>query len=337
MDHKILIFAEIASQKVAYKKTDTHPKQIFKSGTLELFSLTKQLNIQPIVVVITYDRTNYEDIIGTLSQYGAKEIIFYNDTNLIYYNPEIFSEVMQKIIKDTNADVVLSSGTSIAKDLFPRVAALLNASFVSDCTELSVENKTVYLKKPLYAGKCSAQVTLKGEQVKIIVMRPNQFPTPQPDLSLGQAKVQQIASLNVQPKAVVKKIIRYSLERPDLTEAHIIVSGGRGLQKAENFQLLEDLADVIGAGVGASRAVVDDGWVDHSMQVGQTGKTVTPQLYIAAGISGAIQHLAGMGSSRVIVAINKNPEAPIFKKATYGIVGDALEVLPQLTEAFKKS
>lgn len=337
MDNKILIFAETANQKTAHKQNSTQKEQVFKSSTLELFALTKQFGIQPTVVVVTHNHNNHEDMVKILSGYDAKEIIFYNDTNLIHYNPEIFSEVMQKIIKDTNAHIVLASGTSIAKDFLPRVAALLNAGFVSDCTELSMEDKFISLRKPLYAGKCSAQVTLKGEQVKIIVMRSNQFPVPQPDLSLGNAKVQHVAPLNVQPRSIVQEIIKSPQERPDLTEAHIIVSGGRGMQKAENFRLLEELADVIGAGVGASRAVVDDGWVDHSMQVGQTGKTVTPHLYIAVGISGAIQHLAGMGSSRVIVAINKNPEAPIFKKATYGLVGDALEVLPQLTESFKNS
>ena len=335
---KVLIFAEVAPQK----STDTQgqmtseQKQIFKSSSLELFAITQQMGIFPTVVVLTSHDKDHEEITKTLSSYGAKKIIFYN--GIEHYNPEIFSAVMQKMIKESEAQVVLASGTSTAKDLFPRVAAILDASFVSDCTEVSIEDQEVHVKKPLYAGKCSAKVILKGEQVKIVVMRPNQFPVPKPDSQLDQAAVEQMTPLNIQPRYIVKDIVKSSLERPDLTEAHIIVSGGRGLQKAENFQLLEDLADAIGGtAVGASRAVVDDGWVDHSMQVGQTGKTVAPHLYIAVGISGAIQHLAGMSSSRVIVAINKNPEAPIFKKATYGIVGDALEVIPQLTEAFKKA
>ena len=332
---KVLTFAEIAASK-GTDQTTTESKQIFKSSSLELFTITQQMGVSPTVAVMTSNNSNHKEITEALSSYGATDIIFYNDVE--HYNPEIFSEVMQKIIKDNEIQLVLASGTSTGKDLFPRVAVTLDASFVSDCTEISIENQEVSVRKPLYAGKCSAKVALKGEQVKIVVMRSNQFPLPKPDFPSDLAIAKQMTPLDMPSKYIVKDVIKSSLERPDLAEAQIIVSGGRGLQKAENFRLLEDLADAIGAAaVGASRAVVDDGWVEHSMQVGQTGKTVTPHLYIAVGISGAIQHLAGMSSSRVIVAINKNPEAPIFKKATYGIVGDALEIIPQLTEAFKKA
>ncbi len=330
---KVLVFAETALLKNR-DQTTAESKQIFKSSSLELFTITQ--GISPTVAVMTSNNSNHKEITETLSSYGAKNIIFYNDVE--HYNPEVFSAVMQKIIKDNEIQLVLASGTSTAKDLFPRVAATMDASFISDCTEISIENEEAHVRKPLYAGKCSARVVLKGKQIKIVVMRPNQFPLPKPGSPSNLAIADQMAPLDIPSKYIVKNVIKSSLERPDLTEAQIIVSGGRGLQKAENFQLLEDLADAIGgAAVGASRAVVDDRWVDHSMQVGQTGKTVAPHLYIAVGISGAIQHLAGMSSSRVIVAINKNPEAPIFKKATYGIVGDALEVVPQLTEAFKKA
>ena len=333
---KILVFAEVAPLKNTEQADSAASKQVFKSSTLELFAITQKLGISPTVAVITSQNKGHEEIIKILSSYGAKNVIFY--TGIEHYNPEIFSAVTKEMIHKSKAQLVLASGTSTSKDLFPRVAALLDASFISDCTEISIENQDVHVKKPLYAGKCSSKVVLKGEPLKIVVMRSNQFPLPKPDPQLTQATSEQMASLDISSKYTVKNMIQSSLERPDLTEAQIIVSGGRGLQKAENFQLLEDLADAIGgAAVGASRAVVDDGWVEHSMQVGQTGKTVAPHLYIAVGISGAIQHLAGMSSSRVIVAINKNPEAPIFKKATYGIVGDALEVVPQLTEAFKNA
>ena len=332
---KVLIFAEIALSKNTDQEA-SESQQIFKSSSLELFAITQQMGISPTVAVMTSHNKNHEEIIKVLSSYGAKSVVFYNDVE--HYNPEIFSAVLQKVIKENEPQLVLASGTSTGRDLFPRVSAILDASFASDCTEISIEDQEVHVRKPLYAGKCSAKVILKGEQVKIVVMRSNQFPIPQPDSQLDPATATQIAPLDIPSRYIVKDVIKSSLERPDLTEAQIIVSGGRGLQKPDNFQLLEDLADAIGtAAVGASRAVVDDGWVDHSMQVGQTGKTVAPHLYIAVGISGAIQHLAGMSSSRVIVAINKNPEAPIFKKATYGIVGDALEIVPQLTEAFKKA
>ena len=325
--NKALIFIESHSTSLGDQK------QVIKPVSLELFSLVKTIDAKPIAFVATHHNEDHDQITKVLSGYGVEKIIFYNDPSLTYYNPEILSEVMQKIIKETNTDLILASGTSTAKDLFPRVAALVDASFANDAIDLGIKDGTLWVRKPLYAGKCSARLDLK-RKIKIAVMRPHQFPVLEPH-STDQPQVQQIEPLNISSKIVFKKTVQSDMKRPDLTQANIIVSGGRGLQKAENFKLLEELADVIGASVGASRAVVDDGWVDHSMQVGQTGKTVSPHLYIAFGISGAIQHLAGMSSSRVIVAINKNAEAPIFKKATYGICGDALEILPLITKAFR--
>jgi electron transfer flavoprotein alpha subunit len=219
------------------------------------------------------------------------------------------------------------------KDLGPRLAALLDAPMLSDCIALTAEGGAIVARRPVYAGKALVNVVGIGELL-VASLRPNAVmaeerpaagtvesaPVTTPDKSLG---------------AVLKEIMAAAARKIDLTEASIIVSGGRGLKGPENFAMIEALAEELGAAVGASRAVVDAGWRPHADQVGQTGKTVAPQLYIAVAISGAIQHLAGMRTSKYIVAINKDPEAPIFKVADYGIVGDAFEVVPRLTEAVR--
>ena len=216
------------------------------------------------------------------------------------------------------------------------MAARLGAGIASDCTELNISGDTVTATKPLYSGKCFATAAFENTALKIVLMRANQLPVTAADSS-KTATVVDLAATTPDLKTLIKEIVKGTSEKLDLTEANIIVSGGRGLKEAANFKILNDLADVLGATVGASRAVVDAGWVSHGMQVGQTGKTVAPTLYIAVGISGAIQHLAGMSGSKVIVAINSDAGAPIFQKATYGIVGDALEIVPKLTEEFKKA
>lgn len=270
-----------------------------------------------------------------LAHHGAQEVLMCKDSSYDAYNPELFAAAVAEAIQNTGATLVLASASSSGKDLFPRVAAKLGAGMVSDGTALTVVDEIVKVKKPLYSGKCFATATFENSTVKIVLMRANQLPVAAADTSKAATVTEHVfAKPNL--KTLVKEIVRGAVEKLDLTEANIIVSGGRGLKEAANFSLLNDLAAVLGATVGASRAVVDAGWVGHSMQVGQTGKTVAPTLYIAVGISGAIQHLAGMSGSKVIVAINSDPNAPIFQKATYGIVGDAFEVVPKLTEEFKK-
>ncbi len=270
-----------------------------------------------------------------LAHHGAQEVLVCKDPAYDAYNPELFAAAVAEAIKNTGATLVLASASSAGKDLFPRVAAKLGAGMVSDGTALTVSDEVVKVKKPLYSGKCFATATFENSKVKIVLMRANQLPVVAADTSKAATVTEQVFE-KPNLKTLVKEIVRGAAEKLDLTEANIIVSGGRGLKEAANFSLLNDLAAVLGATVGASRAVVDAGWVGHSMQVGQTGKTVAPTLYIAVGISGAIQHLAGMSGSKVIVAINSDPNAPIFQKATYGIVGDAFEVIPKLTEEFKK-
>lgn len=267
--------------------------------------------------------------------HGANEVLLSKDAGFDAYNPELFASTVAEAIQKAGATIVLASASSTGKDLFPRVAAKVGAGVISDGTEITISGDDIKVKKPLYSAKCFATGTFENAPVKIVLMRANQLPVAPADTSKS-ATVTEHSFTKPSLKTIIKEIVKGTSEKLDLTEANVVVSGGRGLKEAGNFKMLNDLATVLGATVGASRAVVDAGWVGHSMQVGQTGKTVAPSLYIAVGISGAIQHLAGMSGSKVIVAINNDPNAPIFQKATYGIVGDAFEIVPKLTEELKK-
>jgi electron transfer flavoprotein alpha subunit len=228
--------------------------------------------------------------------------------------------------------MVFLPASQMGKDLAPRVAAKLGAGLASDCVALKVENGDVIATRPVYAGKAVVDVRVKTD-VKVFTLRPNVF-TATPGTGTASVTPMTVPLDPADFTSTVKEI-HVASGRPDVTEADIIVSGGRGMKGAEHFPLIEGLADVLGAGVGASRAVVDAGWRPHDEQVGQTGKTVAPTLYIACGISGAVQHLAGMSSSKYIVAINKDKDAPIFQVADYGIVGDLFDILPELTAQLK--
>ncbi|MGZ3773750.1 MAG: electron transfer flavoprotein subunit alpha/FixB family protein [Pseudobdellovibrionaceae bacterium] len=276
------------------------------------------------------------DVAVAAGHNGANEVYIVKDDSLDSYNPELFTANIIAVTEKVQPSILLASASSTGRDLFPRVAARLNTGIASDCTELNIAGDSVTAVKPMYSGKCSAKANFENSSVKIVLMRANQLPVTTADTSKSASIVEQ-AAVKPDLKTLIKEVVKGASEKLDLTEANVIVSGGRGLKEAGNFKMLNDLADVLGATVGASRAVVDAGWVSHGMQVGQTGKTVAPTLYIAVGISGAIQHLAGMSGSKVIVAINNDPNAPIFQKATYGIVGDALEIVPKLTEEFKKA
>jgi electron transfer flavoprotein alpha subunit len=270
-----------------------------------------------------------------MGHHGAQEVHVIEDASLDAYNPELYAAALSLVLEKVQPQILLASATSAAKDLFPRIAARLKTGVVSDCTELNISGDIVTAKKPLYSGKAFAIASFENSPLKIVLMRANQLPVAAADASKAANVVEHLLA-KPDLRTLIKEIVKGTSEKLDLTEANIIVSGGRGLKEAGNFKLLNDLADVLGATVGASRAVVDAGWVSHGMQVGQTGKTVAPTLYIAVGVSGAIQHLAGMSGSKVIVAINNDPGAPIFQKATYGIVGDLFDVVPKLTEEFKK-
>jgi electron transfer flavoprotein alpha subunit len=274
------------------------------------------------------------DVATTLAHYGAQKIFVADDPSLENYTAEGYTNVLANLVKQTRPALVLLGATTAGKDLAPRLAARLAVGLASDCTGFAVQDGEVLMTRPIYAGKAIATIKEAGRPY-MATIRPNIFAAPEADTSRA-AEVENIPADAGEIRAKVLEMIMEAGERVELTEADIVVSGGRGLKAPEHFALIEELADVLGAAVGASRATVDAGWKDHSYQVGQTGKVVTPTLYIACGISGAIQHLAGMKTSKYIVAVNKDPEAPIFKVADYGIVGDLFKVVPVLAEEFKK-
>jgi electron transfer flavoprotein alpha subunit len=291
--------------------------------------LAKDLSLEAEAVVVGGDVENLNEI----SKYGIAEIVHLKSSDLSNYSSSGYTSAIIDYAKETDADYLIFSNTSLGKDLAPRVSIRLNAGCIIDCIKLDCSSGELVATRPVYAGKALVDVKLNSAK-KVITIRPNVFKAVPLDTPLNpEIEIKEISSPDLKTKVIeVKK----SEGKIDVAEADIIVSGGRGMKGPENFHLVEELADVLGAAVGASRAVVDAGWRPHGEQVGQTGKTVSPTLYIACGISGAIQHLAGMSSSKYIVAINKDKDAPIFNIADYGIAGDLFEVLPVLTEEIKK-
>ncbi len=270
------------------------------------------------------------DVASDAGKHGAHEVFTAEAPQFERYDSEIWTQALAAFIQERQPDIVLVGSTALGKDLAPRLAARLDCACISDAVGLDW-NDGLVVKRPVYAGKCFAEVT-SGAATTIVGIRPNAFAqeecggeaeaaTFSPTLDEGAAR----ARVTAEETAATGKI--------SLTEAEIVVSGGRGIKGPENYPMIEKLAEAFGAAAGASRAIVDAGWVDYSHQVGQTGKTVAPNLYVACGISGAIQHLAGMSSSKCIVAVNKDENAPIFKVADYGIAGDLFEIVPALTEA----
>jgi electron transfer flavoprotein alpha subunit len=274
---------------------------------------------------------------AALGRFGADLIHVGESDDFALGSPELAAATFAQLIGTGGYYAVLFSGSSFGKDVAPRVAARLDLPLASDATSLTIEGGELLITRPVYGGRAFAQVTLNAP-TRLVSVRPNVF---RPEERAGAGEVRELP-VAVEPEARrvrVREVQGAAAERLDVAEAPIVVSGGRGLKEAGNWHLLEALRDALGAScaLGASRAVVDAGWRPHAEQVGQTGKTVSPQLYFAVGISGAMQHLAGMRSARTIVAINKDPDAPIFKVADYGVVGDALEVLPRLTEEIRRA
>lgn len=264
-------------------------------------------------------------------KYGAKKL-YVADAGA--YNTEQYTAALEAAIKQAQPAIVLFGGTSNGRDLAPRVAARLGAGVASDVDRLEWKDGKLRARKPVYAGRAFATVDVSGN-LAMATIRPNALPAE--EAGSGAAEVVNVAFTKGDTKAKVTDTRVPEAGELSIAEADIIVSGGRGLKEAQNFSYIRDLAHAIGGAVGASRATVDAGWIDHQHQVGQTGRVVSPNVYIAAGISGAIQHLAGMSSSKHIIAVNKDPEAPIFRIADLGVVGDLFQVLPALTEEVKKA
>ncbi len=269
-----------------------------------------------------------------LGKYGAKKVTVVENPALKFYSAGGYAKVIADLVNTTKPTIILGSASPVGKDLLPKVAAKLKVGFTQDCVELDIVDGKLKVKRPVFAGKALIDFTYEGSP-QVATARPNSFPIKETG---GTAQVEKIAGDPGTIKAIVKELKEVEKGETDVAEADIVVSGGRAMGNAEGFKVIYDLAHSIpGAAVGASRAAVDAGYISHDHQVGQTGKVVNPKLYIAAGISGAIQHLAGMRTSKVIVAINKDPEAPIFTKADFGIVGDLFKIVPILTEKLKKA
>ncbi len=272
------------------------------------------------------------DAAAGLGAWGADKVYVADDPNLELYSSDGYAEVVVKAVEQAQPNAIFFAGTAMGRDLAPTVAARLGVGAIPDAVGLALDGETFSVRRPVYSGKAITTVDTAGNTPQVISLRPNVFAAEEAG---GAGEVVALDGLSLSIRAVVKELLEAAGGELDVAEANIIVSGGRGIKGPENFALIKSLADALGGAVGASRAAVDAGWIEHSHQVGQTGKVVSPSLYIAAGISGAIQHLAGMSSSKVIVAINKDPDAPIFKVADYGIVGDLFDVIPPMVEAIK--
>ncbi|MCS0671018.1 electron transfer flavoprotein subunit alpha/FixB family protein [Cytobacillus firmus] len=267
-------------------------------------------------------------------QYGADRVVTVEDEKLKQYTPDGFSQALMAVIDSESPEGLIFGHTALGKDLAPKIAAKLESGLISDVTSLEEAGGNLVFTRPIYSGK-AFEKKIVTDGILFATIRPNNIAP----LEKDESRSGDVASVSAEIKdlrTIIKEVVRKASEGVDLSEAKVIIAGGRGVKSEEGFEPLKELASVLNGAVGASRGACDADYCDYSLQIGQTGKVVTPDLYIACGISGAIQHLAGMSNSKVIVAINKDPEANIFKVADYGIVGDLFEVVPLLTEEFKK-
>lgn len=319
---------------------ETHDGQL-ADVTLELLSEGRKLAAElGVDVSLVLAGQGVEGLVPTAAAYGADQVYLVEHEVLAQYRTDPYASVVCGLINRHKPEIVLIGATTMGRDLASRIAARIGAGLTADCTGLAIDPETRLLMqtRPAFGGNVMATIVCRHARPQMSTVRPRVMKKSEPDTSRQAEIIRQSVDLN--EKSIVTKILEVIREEGtdavDVADADIIVSGGRGLRKAENFALIRELAEVLGGAVGASRATVDAGWIPAYHQVGQTGKTVQPKLYIACGISGAVQHLAGMSSADCVVAINNDPSAPIFNIAHYGIVGDLFEVVPALTKALKK-
>jgi electron transfer flavoprotein alpha subunit len=320
----ILVYIEVRDGKVKKSSLEALSEGKRRAGELEM---------EAHAVLAGH---GLEGLAPGLYAYGAAKVHVLENTLLSHYSPSAYAYALHSLVEELQPQAFLFSATALGKDLAPRVAAKLGVGMASECTRMDVKEGRLEVVRPVFAGKAFVTFRLTSTP-QIMTLRPNVFLVEEEGGS-GETEVKEVVVPENQTHDRVIEQLREEGTELDVTEAEIIVSGGRGLKSPENFDLLRDLTHILPhSAVGASRSAVDSGWIDHQHQIGQTGKTVSPDLYLAFGLSGAIQHLAGMSSSKYIVVVNKDPDAPIFKVADFGVIGDLFEIIPHLKEGLKKA
>ncbi|MFH1279108.1 MAG: electron transfer flavoprotein subunit alpha/FixB family protein [Candidatus Eisenbacteria bacterium] len=304
-------------------------------ATKEAIGRAKELAGGPVAAVLCGSGTDGE--IEELKKAGAGRVIVLEDPRLVPHRVDVCAPALAALVKERNPEAVFIPGSMSGRELGAALATDLGGGAVQDCVDLTREGDKLIGKRPCFGGNLTAEVENRSAGTKVFTLKPKAFPLPPEGDGAGETEKVAAALPAGDLRAKVLEVVREAGKTINLEEADVIVAGGRGLGKPEGFDTLRELADVLGGAIGASRAVVDSGWIPYPHQVGQTGKTVKPKLYIACGISGAIQHLAGMRTADKIVAVNKDANAPIFKVAHYGLVGDLFEIVPLLTEGFRKA
>ena len=318
---KVLVFVEQREGKI-------------KSSAFEALAVGVKIAGSPANLAAVLVGSGIAGKASELAGYGADTVYTVDGGDFNLFNALNYTAAVDAAVKAHGAQVVLGVASPMGRDIFPRLAARLDAGLITDAITVDASGGSIVATKPMYAGKCLAEVALQNSAVQLVTIRPNVFAANKSGQGAAAGKALTVAAAAGKFKTV--EIRKGKSAKADLTEAGVIISGGRAMGSADAFKIIHECADVVGASVGASRAAVDSGYASHDMQVGQTGKTVNPNVYIACGISGSIQHMAGMRTSKVIVAINTDKDAPIFSIANYGIVADLFKAVPLMTEEFKK-